>query len=356
MSEQQKVEILKRVEKGEISVDEALKLIEDAERQARSAQRAEGIADVKSALSDVLQEASESLRGAGEVVNDAFTEVGRELRENQDIRGALSGLLGGIFNLGGGHTFYYTHEGSFAQDQVKVTLRSSNGALHLKNWDGEGYKLIAKVSVRAATESEAKALSQEVYSFSSFDNELRMEVKPNIRWGGVSAELFLPSNKQYIVQAETSNGSISLHDVVGSELVADTSNGSVTLMGCNFADAKVETSNGSVTLNGHCGQLKVDTSNGSIRVDSAGVGESMLDLSTSNGSITLLLNRHLDTGYSVEASSSNGRVSADLQGLHVTTSGKNKLSAKSENYDACKQHTKVQARTSNGRITISHRD
>jgi len=354
MTDNQRAEILRKVESGEISVDEALELLEETNREERARDRADHMAEVRNAVSDVLHEVSDSLKGAGEAVNDVFTDVGKELREKQDVRGALAGLFTGLFALGGGHTFQYVHEGSLEADDARVILRVRNGKLHVKTWDGEGYKLSTKVSVKAISEAEAKSLAGDAYELKATSGELRMETRPNFRNGGVSAELLLPTGKLYNLSLDTSNGSVRVDDIAGKELGIDTSNGAVTLNGCSFTRAHVETSNGSVTLTGSCGEAKIDTSNGSIRVDSAGAGDSVLDLSTSNGSITLVVNDEPDTGYSIDASTSNGRVSAEVHGLSIVTKGKNKLSARSDNYDKCTKHTRIQARTSNGRINISH--
>lgn len=353
MSEK-KISILKRVELGEISVDEGLRLLEECDREERRAQRNNDIAEVRTALSDVFHEVGESLKEAGEAVNDVITDVGNELRENQDLRGALSGLLGGLINLGRGQTFEFTHQGEIEGEQVKVDLRGTNGKLAVRRWSGTGYRLHVSVCVRSG-ETVAREQAQDTYNFNVASGMLKLDVRPALR-GGVSAELLLPDNKEYDLMLNTSNGSIKVEDLKGKGLVADTSNGSVTMNGCSFRDARVNTSNGSVNLNGTCGEVTVHTSNGSIRVDSAGCGDGKLDLNTSNGSITLVLNHEPDTGYMVEASTTNGKVSADLEGLSVTVSGRNKLQAKSEHYELKQKHTTIEARTSNGRITISHRD
>jgi len=355
MSEQQRKELLRKVELGEISVDEALRQLEEADKEERAKSRGDDLAQLRAAVSDVLQEVSESLKDTGELVNDVFTDVGKDLRDNKDLRGALAGLFGGLLSIGPGHTFEYIHEGEFSAENIKVELRGKNGKLDVRSWDGAGYKLKVRVNMRAASEAEAKELSQQAYKVTASDSSLKLEVISQLRNGGISAELLLPSSTEYNLNLDTSNGSVHVADITGDALAIDTSNGAVTLSGCCYERARVDTSNGSVTLNGHCGEVEVHTSNGSIRVDSAGAADSRLDLATSNGSITLVLNEAADTGYSIEASTSNGKVTADVSGLSIVAKGRNTLSAKSDNYDSCSHHTQISARTSNGRISISHR-
>lgn len=353
MSEK-KVSILKRVELGEISVDEGLRLLEECDREERRTQRHNDIAEVRNALNDVFHEVGESLRDAGEAVNDVITDAGKELRENKDLRSTLSGLLGGLINLGRGQTFEFDHQGAIEGERVRVDLRGTNGKLVVRRSSGTDYRLHVSVCIRSG-ETATREQAQEVYSFNTAKGLLKLDVRQGLR-GGVSAELLLPDNREYDLILNTSNGSIRVEDLRGIGLVADTSNGSVTMNGCSFQDARVETSNGSVSLNGTCGEVTVHTSNGSIRLDSKGCAHGTLDLNTSNGSITLVLIEDAETGYMVEASTSNGKVSADLQGLCVTVGGRNKLRAKSENYELKSKHTNIYARTSNGRISISHRE
>lgn len=354
MTEKQRTEVLRQVERGELSVDDAIKILEDADREERAKDREDHMAEIRTAVSDVLHEVSDSLKGAGEVVNDVFTDVGKDLRENQDLRSALSGLFSGLFALGGGHTYEYVHEGVFDAEEIRVVLRGKNGKLQVKNWEGEGYKLSTKVSVKAVSEADAKSLAKDAYVLNVKPGELQMEVKPTLRNGGVSAELLLPAGKDYNLILETSNGSVKVEDITGEGLEIRTSNGAVVLNGGCFTHTNVNTSNGSVNLTGSCGETKIETSNGSIRVDAAGAGDSELELSTSNGSITLVVDDEPDTGYSINAATSNGRISADVHGLNIVAKGKNQFTARSENYDKCSKHTRIVARTSNGRINISH--
>ncbi|MDP3487598.1 MAG: hypothetical protein Q8S19_06670, partial [Bacillota bacterium] len=213
MTEKQRTEVLRQVERGEISVDDAIKLLEEADRAERAQDRADHMAEIRTAVSDVFHEVSDSLKGAGEVVNDVFTDVGKELRDNQDLRGALTGLFSGLFALGGGHTYEYVHEGMFEAEAIRVVLRGKNGKLQVRNWDGEGYKLTTKVTLKSSSEIEARSMSKDAYVLAVTRGELQMEVRPTLRNGGVSAELLLPVSKEYSLVLETSNGSVQVGDI-----------------------------------------------------------------------------------------------------------------------------------------------
>jgi DUF4097 and DUF4098 domain-containing protein YvlB len=354
MSEE-KVKILKQVEEGKLSVEEALKLIEELDGRERGEQWSEGLGDLRAAMSEVLNEVGDSLKEAGETVNEVMNEVGKELRQNQDVRAAFSGLLSGLISFGGGQLFEFAHTGEFQSEHVRVALNGTNGRLSVRRWQEPGYKLVLKVRVRSSNHESGRARALESYDVLAGEDELTLEIKPGMRHLSVGADLYLPEKHTYDLRLHTSNGSIGVEKIEGNGFAADTSNGSVRLDDCWFADARVDTSNGAVSLTGICGNAHVRTSNGSIRVESGGTEDSRLDLATSNGSITLVINESQDMGYHIDASTSNGRVNADVDGLSIRTSGRNQLQARSQDFESKSRRMHISARTSNGRINIVNR-
>ena len=126
------------------------------------------------------------------------------------------------------------------------------------------------------------------------------------------------------VKGKTAGGSITIRDVTG-QIDAHTSGGNIdaeringpTQLGTSGGsidindargDLDVHTSGGSIDLKSSDGRVKADTSGGSVRAEvriNRGV-----DLSTSGGSITLLLSE--DAGASIDAKTSGGRVESEL--------------------------------------------
>ena len=95
------------------------------------------------------------------------------------------------------------------------------------------------------------------------------------------------------VEASTSNGRIEGRGLAGDGIAAKTSNGAIELRLAVPQDVEAHTSNGSIDVSVPSAegsyQVETDTSNGSVDVDIDDVvdGEFLLDLSTSNGSITV---------------------------------------------------------------------
>jgi DUF4097 and DUF4098 domain-containing protein YvlB len=343
-------QILQMVADKEITVEEALRRMreEDISEEAPSG-------EVREAVSQVLNQVGASLKEAGVAVNEVMTEVGDELRNNQDLQSVLGGLLSGIRTLGVSKTYEFEHEGHFSADSVSIKLRGANGGLTVQAWDKPGYLLKSRVGVRGQGDDASRESAGETYRVEHSPDSLSFETRDGVHGVSVSAVLYLPEGHSYGLDLHTSNGAIRAERLKGQRLVADSSNGSVTLDQCDFRLARIDTSNGAVSLNGSCGDVEVKTSNGSIRVDNAAeqATDSAYDLATSNGSITINLKKSSSAGHKVSASTSNGRVRADLHGLNVRTTGRNHLQAESDGYATATNKVMINARTSNGSVNIT---
>lgn len=350
MSDEQ-LKILKKLENKEISVDEAL-------LHLREIQEGDGsvAGEVKDALSQVLSEVGASLKEAGVAVNEVMTEVGNDLRSGDELQSALAGLLSGIRSLGAGKTFEFEHEGQFTAEAVRIELKGSNGSLTVQSWDKPGYLLRVRVGVRGQADSASRQYAEDSYKWSATHDSLVLEVKEGRQGVSVSGILYLPGTHSYGLDLETQNGAVRAQRLRGKQFVAETSNGAVTVEECDFGDTRIETSNGSVTVNGSCGNIRVRTSNGGIRVSNPAshAADGEVDLATSNGSINVSLSRDSAAGYRIDASTSNGRVRAELHGLNVRTTGKNQLQAESEGFPSAGSKVRINTRTSNGSINITH--
>lgn len=95
------------------------------------------------------------------------------------------------------------------------------------------------------------------------------------------------------IEATTSNGRIEGRGLAGDGVRASTSNGAIELRLETPQEVEAHTSNGAIDLavptDGVSYRVETDTSNGSVDVDIDDIadGEFLLDLSTSNGSITV---------------------------------------------------------------------
>jgi len=105
------------------------------------------------------------------------------------------------------------------------------------------------------------------------------------------------------INVNTSNGSITAEDINGS-VIAHTSNGRIKLENI-YGLASAITSNGSIQIFNSVNIGKVKTSNGSIKAHLINMNND-IDISSSNGSITVYLTKTLDAD--VKATTSNGKI------------------------------------------------
>ena len=94
------------------------------------------------------------------------------------------------------------------------------------------------------------------------------------------------------IRARSSNGSISIHDVVG-DIEVQTSNAKVKC-DCTFGRLIARSSNGRIELGEHSGSADVSTSNGLIKASLNSLGHDGVVLATSNGRIVLDLPEDVD--------------------------------------------------------------
>ncbi len=151
----------------------------------------------------------------------------------------------------------------------------------------------------------------------------RTDKQVDIGNSGASASLRVPNGTQ--IEMHTGNGKITLSGPVGN-VVATTSNGALEVKGA-AGSLNLTTSNGGITVNGGSGQFVLETSNGGIDVTADNV---TVAARSSNGSITfkgslaagnqsfrtdnssITLNLPAGTSFSVNADTSNGKITSDF--------------------------------------------
>ena len=406
--------ILKMVEEGKITAQEAAALINALEEEppadlaswsSQAAQdpatgklgedagesqwsKVKGIRDVaeKAGDSEFTRRLEEEANRFAKNVEEAADKLSRVIEERieRDVRPALANLptfLANIPVIGEwvGHFSVITEEreGQFASDEVRLELATENGAIELEGWTGDHYRLILKKKVRGNDEQSARERAAEIVEIEESSEGLRIVSKagPN---EALHVRLSVPLDKRYHLSFGTSNGQVKvaslgsvggsiattngkveLRDLKGERLTARTSNGSVECVAVTMQELILATSNGRIRAEGGFAQrLEASTSNGSILVSPQGAlgqGQS-LNLHTSNGGISVKLPPGLQNACWLDASSSFGAIKADLEGLQYfikeNSFGYNRVQAETQGFAAQDGKISIYARTSNGSISI----
>ncbi len=233
----------------------------------------------------------------------------------------------------------------------KVRIEVRNGSIEVETWKKDKVEVDIEERVNRVDRDEAKRIAEEAELTSRRDGStLILEVdygdlsrKEEGRYG-CSVEIRLP--ERLALDLRTTNGSIEAEQMEDN-ITASTTNGSISLDGL-AGDALVRTLNGSVKIGWVGGELDVATSNGALRL--MGAGEGVL-AHTSNGSISLEVDP--ESNFVMELETTNGRIVERLSNRKfegVFSRRKNRLVGA---YGSGGEATKVELRTTNGRITIS---
>jgi len=236
-----------------------------------------------------------------------------------------------------------------------ISVDSFNGNVEISSWDKDFVKITATKQA-----SKKKYLKNADIEINNGDF-LEIKAIPLIKKSQVGVNFKIKIPKDNVIQlVDTSNGAIKLNNIKGDgrfdtsnsrieienskgDFVLDTSNGAIK---CSDISGRIsaETSNGSIKFFNVSEIRSADTSNGSITAELNQVHND-LQLSTSNGSITVYLSNDLDI--KLYASTSNSSVKMDGVMMQVESQSRNKLRGSL----GSGQH-KVNLSTSNGGIKI----
>ncbi len=203
-----------------------------------------------------------------------------------------------------------------------------NGGIQVTGWDRNEISVAVKVEGYARTDGIARDLVSEVEIETSGPTLNARGPKTDRResWS-VSYRLSVP--REYDLSLSTTNGGISIEEVVG--------------------DLEFRATNGGVTLRGVGGDVRGHTTNGGLRVELVGTGwvGRGLDARTTNGGVRLVI----PDGYNAELESgtTNGGMTIDFP---ITVSGRINRRIRTELGEG---GALVKVVTTNGGVAISRR-
>lgn len=234
-------------------------------------------------------------------------------------------------------------------DHGRLAIETLNGSIEIETWNRDEVEIRATKEARARDSETARELlaATEIVIDEGRDLEIRVE-RPGGEWrsgrkGSVSVNfvLMVPSNTN--LEAQTTNGNVSIVELEGPARVK-TTNGTVDVRGIG-GDANIRTTNGSIRARDLRGHFEGSTTNGSIDAEltTASLDEDV-HLETTNGSVELAISPALSA--SVIARAHNGRVSSDLAG-HEVSKKRGFLEV-----ELGGGGPRIEIRTTNGRVTL----
>ena len=271
-----------------------------------------------------------------------------------------------------------TLTGPVETDKLLLEVESRNGKINVGTWDKPEYKIDLLIKAWGYTEEEAdENLKALIVDFSETEVEGLKKLSlgfdhPAHRVSySVCVDATLPRGVETALNLKTSNGSINLAEIEGSNLDLQTSNGKILMENITAERLDGKTSNGAVVLDAvHAQVLNIRTSNGKIKGELRSTdaylktsnGKIQLslpcneggnyELLTSHGTIDLGVSDDPDNGYDLDLTTSMGRISVDLPELEYLRSKKHHVAVKTRGFEEKGRKIGVVAKTSMGRITV----
>ncbi len=244
-----------------------------------------------------------------------------------------------------------------------LKLHNANGRTRITGADRSDIEVRARKTARAESAEAAKRLLEAIRIVADeVGDALELEVEVPRKWnrrGHANLEVSVPrslslqvsaSNGKIAIEgvrgsvrAHSSNGSVSIVDVIGDIEIA-TSNAMVCCS-CTRGHLRARSSNGKIELDRHCGSIDASTSNGLIRAALDELGKGGVQLATSNGRIALELPDEVDADVDIRVD--NGIIRNDRTLCKATRETNGRVRGRLGTGG-----TLIKLRTSNGSVSL----
>lgn len=394
---EEKMLILKMLQEGKITSEEAARLLEALEGNAKqsagentsSRQRQQAnFNDEIFKMRDRLKEWKKDFKGnysnkdfdrLVEEVSEKAEKVGKNLASTTfGIVDKMIDFVGSFvdtsaFNMFGSYTAEERTFETAATEGMDLDIEGVNGYILVKKHLDS--KIVIKSRVRSPQDN-----ADSILMFSENENKVALKVNKigNI---SVSHEIFLPAIKFNNLRFETSNGKIYVEDSISEAFDAITRNSHIDLMGVNSQKINLNTKNARIQLGYVIGKnidintnnsvidikhiksenVKAVNMNGRISVENAQNFEGSPDLNmylkTTNGGIKINMNDMENRGYKVKARTTNGSINLLIpemtyHNVNRQETGGSFIEAESSGYNNYPERVYINAETLNGFVEV----
>lgn len=391
---EEKMLILKMLQEGKITAEEAHKLLESIGANATGSEsdtrrydkkfedKMQGLqqkaSKVAEKLGNSLNSSAEKFGSNSEKFGDDFAKrmesFGNDIADSAvKFSDKLVNYLGNFIDVGNDKYQYIKNYIYPLADNAEISIDTSNFAVIVSPTTGSD--LLVNLYVNSSTPN---LVLDESFKVDQVNNNFSFKTQfPSRTWGKV--EVLVPKHLNTL-NIVTTNGKCELNDITADNIVPNTSNSKISLLNCQSKTLKVSTSNGKIivadtssdfadfnTSNGkieiaNCKFDKLDakTSNGAVVLDGiykVNAKEGSYNLRTSNGKITISLSNSETCGCMIDATTSVGNIAVDLPQLNYfidkkSFSMQSVAQIKSANFDSIEDKIFINAHTSNSSIVI----
>ncbi|MRH42001.1 DUF4097 family beta strand repeat protein [Aquibacillus halophilus] len=357
MKEEQ-VKILKMVEDGIVSAEEAVELIESLEKAEQAKNQTQFVSknvdwEKREEQTNDKQHTSKKSKFV-HFMEEAFTKI-----KNVDLD----------FNFGPHYTvshIFHNQSASFSDMDIDI----SNGTLTIFPWNESDVRIECEARVyQSDDQDKARKKFIEEAEFLIVDDHLRFLIPsknikadvtikiPNRIYNKIAIKLFNGSiNAENLsvgqFKAKSTNGTVTIDHIDGNEADLETANGSIKVEQSSFETLETETINGSTRIDGQYGKVDSQAVSGSIHCDWHGERAHTGFFKTTTGSVRLRLPNSVRIDGQLETNI--GNIHCDIDNYKIVEQ-KKEMMKRSLHFDAYSHHEKLfhlEAETKTGSVWI----
>lgn len=366
--------ILKLVEKGKLTVDEALTLLEGLEKSAPAGHKTVSLSKTvptqnEKTQSDAVEYPKFEESKKEEYANHKFQSAKDKIFDFVDT--ALKKIKDLDFDFNFGQSVEISHIFQQTDAYLKdVDIDVANGSIRVVPWDQKDVRIECQAKVyRVETQQEARDQFMKDVIFIIEGEKLRFTTQQ--KWMKVDAVLYIPQTQYEKVRIRMFNGPIASEELTVNDYRVKTANGKIDLTGVYGRKLEAETANGQIKIErSKIDKLEVETINGAIKLD----GDfEKVELQTFNGNVSCHLNSNrcesivskATTGsielFVPDGAEIKGDLKTNLGGFNVLLEGiqiteeKSEVVQKSLRFQSIKQsdrQLKIFADTKTGSVSI----
>ncbi|PLR78167.1 DUF4097 domain-containing protein [Bacillus sp. V3-13] len=300
MKEQRK-RILKLVEEGKLTVEEALTLLEGLDDASKSKEKIQQ--DSANELSTTVQ----------------FQETKKEQSAHQKLQSTKDKIFEFVdaafqkikdfdldFNFG--HSVDISHIFQHGDPFLKeIDIDIANGSVRVLPGNERDVRIECHARIyRVDNQDEARRSFLNDTLFAIEGGKLRFATQQ--KWMKLDATVYVPADEYEHVKVRIFNGYIESNGLSAKNCKVKTANGKINLNGASFGKLEAETANGPITIAGsRIGDVEAETINGQIKLEGDFAG---VDIQTFNGNVYCSLTG--DTAERVIAKGTTGSIELSI--------------------------------------------
>ncbi|QED49546.1 DUF4097 family beta strand repeat-containing protein [Cytobacillus dafuensis] len=319
--------ILKMVEDGKLSVDEALFLLEELEKTSKTA-------EVKK--EELFQELSTTVKFEEAKKEDPFNYKFQSAKDKifDFVDTAFKKIKDLDLDFNFGQSVEITH--IFQQGDVSfkdIDIDVANGKVEVIPWGQKDVRIECKAKVyRVETQEEARRNFLNDVNFTIVGEKMRFGTTQ--KWMKVDSVMYIPqteydqikirlfngaieSNHLHVesYKAKTANGKITFQDIKSKYTEAETANGQISIQKSSIEHIDAETLNGAIHIDGDYRKVDLQSFNGDIFCTVNEENCDFIEAKAVTGKIELQVPNHV--GVNGELKTNIGSLNVNLDGIQI---------------------------------------